>query len=224
MRLAQDDEPMKIHIGNNDRSYFNITQISSKRVDVFLDEEIGAPSEYRELNYLLFNAEENDVFPFYINSPGGQLNAALSIIEGLKNTPARTVAILQGECHSAASMLAMYCDDVLVLDSAHMMIHTASYGTIGNTGNVKAHTEFTTKQVEGLIHETYEGFLTDPEIEKVKLGVELWFSAEDIRDRMQKRIVFLEKKFAAKEAAEKKAAKAPRKTPAVKKTPVKRNA
>jgi hypothetical protein len=68
--------------------------------------------------------------------------------------------------------------------------------------------------------------LTEAEIEKVKLGVELWFGAEEIRDRMQKRIVFLEKKFAAKEAAEKKAAKAPRKTaaPAPKKTPVKRNA
>jgi ATP-dependent protease ClpP protease subunit len=217
MKNNTEDNQMNIQIGSGDKPYISITEVSSKRIDVFLDKEIGEPSDYRDLNFLLFNAEENDVVPLYINSPGGHLNTALAIIEGLKNTPARTVAILQGECHSAASMITMYCDEVLVLDSAHMMIHTASYGTVGNTGNVKAHTEFTTRQVERLIHETYEGFLTESEIEKVKLGVELWLDADEIRQRIEKRVAYLEKKAAQAEAAEKKAAKVPaKKAPAPK--------
>ena len=214
--MRAEDGQMKIQIGAGEKPYINITEISYKKIDIFLDDAIGEPSSYRELNYLLFNAEENDVFPIYINSPGGQLNTALMIIEGLKNTAGRTIAILQGECHSAASMITMYCDEVMVLDAAHMMIHTAQYGTVGNTGNVKAHTEFTTRQVEGLIHETYEGFLSEAEIEKVKLGVELWFSAEEIRERMTKRGDWLEKKF-TKETQEMQ--ETPKRKPAAKKRP-----
>jgi ATP-dependent protease ClpP protease subunit len=182
-----------------EKPYIHINTVTAQRYDVFLDSEITEPVNYRELNSLLFNANEEDRFVLYINSPGGQLNSTFSIVEGLKNTPAQTVAILQGECYSAASMITMYCDEVLVLDSAHMMIHTANYGSIGNTGNVKAHTDFTTKQVENLIDKTYGGFLTAAEIERVKIGVELWFDADEIRERMVKRVEFLNAEYLRQE-------------------------
>ena len=171
-----------------DKPYINSTTIPATQYDVFLDTDISEPSDYRELNYLLNTATENDQFNFYINSPGGQLNTALMLIESLKVTNAATTAIVQGECHSAASMILMYCDNALILDSAHMMLHTATYGTVGNTGNVKAHTEFTTKQVEKLLDETYAGFITEEEMKQVKLGVEFWFDAEEIRTRLKKRL------------------------------------
>jgi len=165
--------------------------LTSNRYDVFIDTDIGSPAAYRDLNFLLNTASEDDHFNLYINSPGGQLNTALMIIESLKVTEASTTAIIQGECHSAASMITMYCQEVHVLDSAHMLLHTATYGTVGNTSNVKAHTEFTTRQVEKLITDTYSGFLSPEEIEKVKLGVELWFDAEEIRERLEDRIEYL---------------------------------
>lgn len=178
----------------SEKPYINVTEQKYNRYDVFLDEPIGRPSEYRELNYLLFSAEENDRFNIFINSPGGHLDSALSIIEGLKNTQGYVTGIIQGECHSAASMIMMYCHEIIVLDSAYVMIHTANFGTVGNTGNVKAHTEFITRQVEKLLDDTYSGFLTESEMEKVKLGVELWFSADEVRERMDRRIAYLEEK------------------------------
>jgi ATP-dependent protease ClpP protease subunit len=175
----------------SDSNYINTLKFERSHHDIFLDDDIEEPSNYRELISLLFNASDDDSFNIFINSGGGHLTTALAIIEGLKNTQATVHAVLVGECHSAASLITMYCHEVVVLDSAHMMIHTASYGTAGNTGNVKAYTDFTTKQVESLLHSSYEGFLSKDEIIKIKLGVELWFSAEDIRSRMENRCKIL---------------------------------
>lgn len=171
----------------SNEQYMNATQRTSTHYDVFLDGPIEEPSCYRELIANLFNADENDTFSIFINSGGGHMDTALAIVEALKGTRANVTAVLIGACHSAASIITMYCDQVAVTDSAYSMVHTASFGSQGNTGNVKAHTEFTVRMVERLLNETYEGFLTKEELARVKSGVELWFDAEQIRERMEQR-------------------------------------
>ena len=169
------------------------TEMILNQYHVHIDSEIGDPETYRDLVTLLFNATEADDITLYLNSPGGNLDSALAIIEGLKTTDAHARAIILGSCHSAASMITMYCHEVIILDSAHSLVHTASFGAVGNTGNVKAHTDFTVRQVEKFLHTTYDGFLTPEELVHVKAGVELWFDADEIRDRMVKRNKYLEK-------------------------------
>lgn len=175
--------------------YISVNERTARHFDVFLDSDIVEPSEYRELLSILFGGTEDDTVTIFINSNGGHLDTALAIVEGLKSTSAHVTAVIIGACHSAASIISMYCHEVAVLDNAYSMVHTASYGTAGNTGNVKAHTEFTTRQVEKLLNETYEGFLTKEELTKVKQGVELWFDADEIRERMTKRVAFLSQKI-----------------------------
>lgn len=189
------------------KPYITSTDYVSKHYDVYLDEDIGEPQEYRELCALLFNAGENDSIALYINNPGGHLTTALAIIEGIKNTSATVRGIVVCECHSAASLITMYCHEIIVLDSANMMIHTANFGSVGSTGNVKAHTDFTVKQVETLLDDAYAGFLHKDEMAKVKAGVELWFDSDQIRERIGSRIKHLEAQQAAKEAEDAKAAK-----------------
>lgn len=180
---------------NKQNDYISVNERTARHFDVFLDSNIEEPAEYRELLSILFGATEDDTVNIFINSNGGHLDTALAIVEGLKSTSAHVTAIIIGACHSAASIITMYCHDVAVLDSAYSMVHTASYGTAGNTGNVKAHTEFTTRQVEKLLNDTYEGFLTKDELVKVKQGVELWFDADEIRKRMEQRVGFLTQKL-----------------------------
>lgn len=175
-------------------SYINMSEKTTRNFDIFLDEEIGMPSEYRELLSILFGANEDDTINLFINSPGGNLDTALSIIEGINHTKATVSAILLGSCHSAASMIMLYCHNVFVTNSSYMMIHTASYGSSGNTSNVKAHTDFTFKQVDKLLDDTYEGFLTKEELISVKKGVELWLNADEIESRITKRAKVLKKK------------------------------
>jgi ATP-dependent Clp protease protease subunit len=184
--------------------YITASHHSFTHYDVFIDDEVAEPASYRELITTLFNAGENDTMAIYLNSPGGNLDSALAIIEGLKNTQARVTGVIIGACHSAASLISMYCHEVAVMDNAYSLVHTASFGSSGNTSNVKSHTEFTVKMVESVLNETYEGFLSKDELAKVKQGVELWFDAESIRKRFESRVKHLEAELKKKNKEDKK--------------------
>ena len=160
----------------------------------FLDEPIGDPNKYREELHTLLSASENDSITFVINSPGGQLSTAASIIECIKNSEAQITALILQECSSAATMIALNCPNVIVSDSAEFMIHTGKFGTGGNANNVIDHVKFTVAQLYKLIDETYAGFLTVSEIEQVKIGVEFWFDAEETKRRFRNRYNYLQKR------------------------------
>lgn len=187
--------------------------------EVFLDDTIEEPSKYRELISLLVNAGPNDKIHLFINSNGGHLDTAGAIISGILSSQAEVTAFLMGATHSAASLISMYCHAVHVYDTAYMMIHTASFGSSGNTPTVKAHTDFTIKQCEKLMQDAYEGFLTADEIKKVLNGIELWFNAEEIKPRLKKRFAAVELQM--KKEQEKKNEIVDQPKPAVKKEKIK---
>ena len=191
-KASNKDEDIIPNLFSREFDFIRTVTQEVKRHDVFLDTEIGEPPNYRDLISLLFNANENDSINIFINSQGGHLNSALAIIEGIKHSNAQVTGIIMGECYSAASMIALNCHNVVVLESANMMIHTASFGTAGNTGNVKAYTDFTVKEIEKLLVSTYEHFLTKDEIDKIKTGVEIWLSSDDITKRLETRTKYVE--------------------------------
>lgn len=188
------------------QSFISVNRLQFNQFNVHLDEDITEPSRYRELITLLFSASDNDIITIFVNSGGGCLDSALAIIEGIKVTKAHVRCILLGACHSAASMIVMYAHEIIVLDAAHSLVHTAHFGSQGNTNNIKTHTDFTVKQIEKFIHATYDGFLTEVELTNVKSGVELWLDADQIRTRMEKRNRYIEneEKKLEKSAATKK--------------------
>ena len=199
----KEDNPGNILAGLMKHVQINSRETVLKSYDVYLDDAIEDPSHYRELISLLMNASEMDQVNLYINSPGGNLDSATSIITAMQCCQGEVTAYLMGACHSAASIITMYCTQVHVFNSAYMMAHTASFGSVGNTSTIKAHTDFTVSQVEKLLDDAYEGFLTKDELAKVKNGVEVWFDNEQIVSRMRTRLKVLAKR---RDDAEKKAA------------------
>lgn len=194
MKNAKQEEANNILSGLMKQVQISSRDIVLKSYDVYLDDEITEPSNYRELISLLMNASEQDEINIFINSGGGNLDTACAIITALQCSQANVTAYLMGACHSAASMITMYCTQVHVFNSAYMMAHTASFGSVGNTSTVKSHTDFTVSQVEKLLDDAYEGFLSKDEIAKVKNGVEVWFDNEQIVTRMKSRLKLLAKR------------------------------
>lgn len=174
--------------------YISAVENVTHQYKVFLDGEITHSADYRDLISILFDAESEDVIRIFIDSAGGDLDTAMIIVEGIKATNAHVIAIIIGACHSAASIISLYCHEVIVLDNAYSMIHTASFGTIGNTGNLKSHTTFMIKKIENVLEQTYEGFLTPEELTQIKQGAELWFDAPEIRERLKRRIEIINRK------------------------------
>ena len=93
-------------VGGNDQDFIKSSKIELTNYEVFLDEELSEPSNYRELISVLFNASENDTITFYINTIGGSLATTLAIIEGIKHTNATVTGILMGETHRGGSIIA----------------------------------------------------------------------------------------------------------------------
>jgi len=149
--------------------------------------EILEPDHYTEIFQLLLDASPADTIQFNINSPGGSLYGLDMILGGLTLTEAHTTAILIGEVASAASVLAMAVDDVLVLPTAEMLCHTSRYGVGGKSPDVESQVAHHQKMTKQVMKTYYEGFLTPEEIEGMLRGHEIYLDAAQIEDRLAQR-------------------------------------
>lgn len=153
--------------------------------DILLDEPIEEPKYYRDAFHVLRTASEMDMVRIIINSPGGLLSSAIAFRNAIAEANCPVIAVIEGECHSAASMIACSCDDMEVKDYASSLVHSASYGSMGTSSNIQAHVDFTTKQTQKFIREVYEDFLSDQEIDEVLKNREIWLDADEIRERWE---------------------------------------
>lgn len=78
------------------------------------------------------DALDVDELELHINSPGGSVWDGLAIMNSLKAHRARVTAIVDGLAASAASIVAMGADVVVMAEGSQMMIHRASGGAWGN--------------------------------------------------------------------------------------------
>ena len=72
-----------------------------------------------------------DELEVHINSPGGAVWDGLAIMNSLKQHRARVTVIVDGLAASAASIVAMAGDEVVMAEGAQMMIHQGSAGAWG---------------------------------------------------------------------------------------------
>lgn len=158
---------------------------------IFIDDDIGDPSTYRDVIHCLATCNENDSVNFLINSNGGRTDSIWQIIEAMKGCRGDVAATVIGSAYSAASMLACMAPECYVADSAEFMLHTAHYGSVGTVPNVKGQTDFATKQINRLLDICYSGFLTQKEMDELKNGREFWFDADEARERMLRRKLYL---------------------------------
>lgn len=158
--------------------------ISSSVFDIILDDNIREPAYYRDAFQVFRQAQRGDRINVILNNSGGRLDSAVCFVNLMRETDAEVVAILEGETHSAASIIALNAHGIEVKPYASMMIHHASFGSGGTVQNVMDHVNFTSKQTERLIRETYKSFLTESELDEVIRNREIWLTDEEIGKRL----------------------------------------
>jgi ATP-dependent protease ClpP protease subunit len=157
---------------------------TSSVYDVYLDGEIGEPSQYREIYHALINAGHQDLVLLHINSNGGRLDAGTQIINHIKNCKAKVVGVMHMEAASMASAIMLACNDWELNTFSTAMIHSCSYGAIGKQSDIRTRVDFTTKFNEKYIRENYTGFLTEDEIDRVLKGDDLYFDSEQLEEKL----------------------------------------
>jgi len=201
-RRNDDDEDQTV---STDKylGYFT-RSIVSNCITIPIDEGVREAQYYRQVTKAIAESTERDQIEFEISSPGGLLNGLIALLTAMEKTEATTVAHINGECHSAASMLALSCDSIYVSPYSTMLVHFVQFGASGKGTDVLSHVEHMYSTSEQLFRDTYKHFLTESEITRCIEGLELWLSADDIRKRLERKFELMNKEANKAKKAQKK--------------------
>lgn len=128
-------------------------------------------------------ASETDTIKLLINSPGGRKDSTDSLRTAIRECAAPVIACLTGNVASAATAIALACDDIEVTEQLEFMVHNFTAGVGGKAHEIYAQVDFWKKEGWAWATETYGGFLTEDEMKIVLGGEDLYFNAEEVRER-----------------------------------------
>lgn len=189
---SEDDDDDEIKQSEMYLSFAKRTHVAHQ-ISIHIDEPIKSAKYYRSVVQELGDLSENDEVIFRISSPGGDLNGLVALIEAIRNCDADILAVITGQAHSAASMLALSCPNVAITPSANMLVHFVSFGSGGKAWDVVSHVHHTVDYSTTIFKEIYQGFLTEEEMQNIIEGKELWLQAPEIEERLIKRQEFYQK-------------------------------
>ena len=162
------------------RSWFNVRAQTADRLDVDIRGPIGEWGETdRSLIERIEAAGEIQVIGLTINSRGGEVDHAVSIYNILRKHPARIEVTIDGVAASAASIIAMAGDHIIMPANALMMLHSPWVYAAGNARDLEKAAEDLRKFEHALI-ETYmtRGQKSAEEIRAI-LEAETWMTAAE---------------------------------------------
>ena len=165
---------------------YTCSDMVSTKYEFYIDQDILEPSYYRNLITVLNNATENDLVILNINSQGGSLDSAISIMQALRDTRAETIAHTVGSCYSAATLLALSCNNVDVGEFSNWMIHDGSYAVASKSSDIVTRASFENKFIRNIFKSVYIPFISEQEMNDVMRGVDLWMTSEEVRERFAK--------------------------------------
>ena len=198
MKLKTNNEDLNLDLfQHNEQLSYSMSSVVHNKFEFSLDEDIKEPSYYRNLIEVLNNATEQDLVVLNINSFGGHLDSAISIIDALRNTRANTLAWISGSAYSAAGLIALSCQNVEVGEFATFMCHNSQYGLGGYTTDIKDRAVFEHKMISKIMHSVYKHFLSVDEVEAVLSNKTIWMDADEIVERFAKMQEKLQDEFEA---------------------------
>jgi len=160
---------------------------SGRHVDSYLTDSIEAPAEYNALCHALRKAERYDTFTLHINNGGGYVDSAFMLIDAITHTKAKVTASLTGTIASAATLITLACDSIIVAEHISWLTHNYSSGIQGKGGEMKAQMDFMSKELETSFRSIHEGFLTEEECAKVIDDGDFWFNKSEVLARWASR-------------------------------------
>ena len=114
-----------------------------------------------------------------INSPGGDVFAAQTICQAIRDTGAKVIAHIDGYAASAATVIATAADEVEIADGGFYMIHNAWTWAMGNANDLTATATLLSK-IDGSLAAQYakkSGMAVD-EV-RAAMDAETWYTAEE---------------------------------------------
>ncbi len=178
-------------------------QVPVRQVSYYICGELKEPEYYTELFFTLRSASETDLIYLHLNSPGGDFNTGLQIINNMAASPARVVTIVEARAYSMAALIFLSGDEMYVHDNCQLMFHTYSGVFAGKGNEQEAEVAAVGKWFGKVMQRICTPFLSDAEIARILMGGDFWIDSDEIRRRL-KRLALAQAQVVAKKAAAKK--------------------
>ena len=154
---------------------------------------IGSANSYAEWFEVIRTAGPDDIVNININSMGGEYATALQFRRVMMESPATIVCSIEGECHSAASLIYLSGDSFSVSEGSSMLCHDYSGMAMGKGSEMLKMITHEKVSIDNFLKDVYSEFLTEQEINNVLSGQDLWLDDTVIIERTQKMVEFREK-------------------------------
>lgn len=192
IKNTEDEEDDFPFLGKQQLGFFE-RSMQATQITLYLDEHIQEPLYYRNVLNRIHNMQQQDELDIVINSPGGRLDSAISIINAIRFTEGNVTGIIDNQAHSAASMILLSCPNIFVAPNSSMMLHSYSTGIVGKSNEVMSNANFNDAEIKKLMAEIYLGFLTEKELGLLFNGTDFWMNSEEISQRLETRNKFFQK-------------------------------
>ena len=162
-------------------------QVPVRQVSYYICGELKEPQYYTELFFTLRTASETDLIYLHLNSPGGDFNTGLQIINNIAASSARVVTILEARAYSMAALIFLSGDELFVHDNCQLMVHTYSRIFAGKGNEQQAEIAAVGRWFEKVMRRICTPFLTDDEVDRILKGADYWIDSDDISRRLSRR-------------------------------------
>lgn len=117
-----------------------------------------------------------------INCPGGDVFAARAMEQALRECKAKTIAHVDGYAASAASYVALACDEVEINPGGMFMIHQAWTISLGNSDDLRATADLLQKIDDALVATYARETGQDEDTLRALVEAETWLDAQESVD------------------------------------------
>lgn len=119
----------------------------------------------------------NTAVTVHINSPGGSVTDALAIYHTLRKHPGRVTAIVDGLAASAATIVMLAADEVVMAEHSLLMVHNPWTATTGGADEMRKTADTLDKAAGEMVALYAERTGRDSEIIASIMAAETWFNA-----------------------------------------------
>lgn len=159
-------------------------QVPIHQISYYLCGDILEPQHYTELFYTLRTASETDLIYLHLNSPGGQFDTGLQIINNIMASQAQVVTVLEARAYSMAALIFLAGDQWVVHDNCQLMFHIYSGSFAGRGNEQQAEVLAISSWFEKVMTRLCTPFLSGSEIARILKGSDVWMDSDEIHRRL----------------------------------------
>lgn len=146
---------------------------------------IEDPDQFEDFFAVLRQAGPEDLIYIHINSPGGQLDTTVQIINAMDECAATIITSAEGQVASGAAIVFFSGHAFKIADHCEFLIHTASGGNLGKISDNLSAVRFQVDRMNKIYSDVLGGFLTEQELDWIARGEEFYLSSDEVKERIQ---------------------------------------